>query len=78
MTIDPKILEQLKSLGIDPSKPTWVSTQPMDAANLPSVKAQREMLAKLRDVLKNQLEIDLIKLDQAQEELARLKNGGGS
>lgn len=50
----------------------------MDAANLPSVKAQREMLIKLRDVLKNQLEVDLIKLDHAHEELARLKNGGGS
>lgn len=68
---------KLRELGIDPDKPQWVQTRPFNAADLPTMQRQRELLAKLRDVLKAQLEEDLIKLDQAREEYERLKNGGG-
>jgi hypothetical protein len=77
--LDPEMLRKLKELGIDPGpEGQWVQTRPFNAAELPSIKRQRELLAKLRDVLKAQLEQDLTKLDQAREEYERLKNGGGT
>lgn len=41
------------------------------------MRRQRELMEKVRDVLKGQLEADIIKLGQAHEDLERLKNGGG-
>ena len=77
--IDPKILERLRELGIEPGDtPRWVDTGPLNAAELPSVKESREALAKLRDVLRAQVEEDLAKIDRAHLELEKLKHGGGA
>ena len=75
--IDPEVLKRLKELGIEPDKTQWVQTKPFNATDLPAVQHQRELLMKLRDTLKAQLEDDLVKLDRAHEEYERLKNGGG-
>lgn len=75
--IDPTVLAKLKELGIEPEKGQWVVTRPIKLTDLPSIQRQRELLSKLRDILKTQLEEDLTKLDQAHEEYQRLKNGGG-
>lgn len=77
--IDPEVLAKLKALGIEPGGvPTWLETKPLDAAKLPSVQRQRELLAQLRDTLKAQLNEDIAKLEQAHIDLERVKNGGGS
>lgn len=77
--IDPEVLAKLKALGIEPGgDPTWLETKPLDAAKLPSVQRQRELLAQLRDALKAQLNDDLSKLEQAHTDLERVKNGGGA
>ena len=77
--IDPEVLAKLKALGIEPdSAPTWLETQPLDAAKLPSVQRQRDLLVQLRDTLKAQLDEDLTKLEQAHIDLERVKNGGGT
>jgi len=79
VTIDPEILAKLKALGIEPGgTPTWLETKPLDAAKLPSVQRQRELLAQLRDALKAQLSDDMSKLEQAHIDLERVKNGGGA
>lgn len=75
--IDPAVLEKLKELGIEPEQGRWVVTRPIKLTDLPSIQRQRELLSKLRDILKIQLEEDLTKLDQAHEAYQRLKNGGG-
>jgi len=75
--IDPILLEKLLSLGIDPDHAQWVKTNPVNAADLDAVKEQRALLEKIKDTLKVQLTEDLVSLDLAQEELKRLKNGGG-
>jgi hypothetical protein len=77
--IDPEVLAKLKALGIEPGgAPTWLETKPLDAAKLPSVQKQRELLAQLRDALKAQLDEDIAKLEQAHIDLERVRNGGGS
>ena len=77
--IDPEVLAKLKALGIEPGgTPTWVETKPLDAAKLPSVQRQRDLIAQLRDVLKAQLDDDVLKLEQAHIDLERVRNGGGS
>jgi hypothetical protein len=77
--IDPEVLAKLKALGIEPGgAPTWLETQPLDAAKLPSVQRQRDLLVQLRDTLKAQLDEDLTKLEQAHIDLERVKNGGGT
>jgi hypothetical protein len=76
--IDPAVLAKLKELGIDPEQAQWVTTRSVKLADLPSIQRQREMLAKLRDILKAQLEKDLVQLDRAREEYQRSKNGGGT
>jgi hypothetical protein len=75
--LDPKILEKLRQLGINPEQAQWVETQPIRLSSLPVVQRQRELMEKLRDVLKAELEENLIRLDRAREEYERLKNGGG-
>lgn len=77
--IDPEVLAKLKALGIEPGgDPTWMETRPLDAAKLPTMQRQREILAQLRDALKAQLNEDLSKLEQAHIDLERIKNGGGT
>ena len=77
--IDSEILAKLKALGIEPGDaPTWVTTSPLDAAKLPSVQRQRDLLAQVRDALKAQLNEDIAKLEQAHIDLERVKNGGGA
>lgn len=77
--IDPEVLAKLKALGVEPGgDPTWLETKPLDAAKLPSVQKQRDLLAQLRDTLKAQLNDDLSKLEQAHIDLERVKNGGGA
>lgn len=77
--LDPELLAKLKALGIEPGgSPTWLETKPLDAAELPSVQRQRELLVQLRDTLKAQLDEDLAKLEQAHIDLERVKNGGGA
>lgn len=76
--MDPKLLEKLKALGINPGDPTWTTTNPLDAAQLPTVQRQRELLTQIRDALKAQLVEDTTKLEQAHIELERAKNGGGA
>jgi len=78
--IDPELMAKLKALGIDPTSPNpqWVTTQPVNAEDLPSVQHHRDLLAQMRDVLKNQLQEDLAKLEAAHMQLEKLKHGGGT
>ena len=72
-------MAKLKALGIEPGgAPTWVNTHPLDAAKLPVVQRQRELLGQLRDALKAQLVEDTAKLEQAHMDLERVRNGGGT
>lgn len=81
IVIDPKILEQLKALGIEvppEGGAVWLNLKPVDVSQLPSMKARREALEQIRDLLKAELNDALVKLDLAHEQLERTKNGGGS
>lgn len=78
--IDPKILEQLKAIGIEvppEGGAVWLNLKSVDVSQLPSMKARQEALMKIRDLLKAELEDSLVKLDNAYEQLERSKNGGG-
>jgi hypothetical protein len=77
--IDPKVLEQLKAAGIDPESVSsqWIETPSVDLGSLPTMQRQRELLLKLREHLRTELEENVSKLGQAHEQLERLKNGGG-
>ena len=78
--IDPELLAKLKALGIDPTsdKPQWVDLPSVEAKDLESVQKTRELLGKIKDGLKSQLENDLSQLEALRIERERLKNGGGS
>jgi hypothetical protein len=77
--VDPELLAKLQALGISPGNtPEWQNTSPVDAAQLPSVRSQREILERIRDTLKKQLGEDLAQLEAARMELERVRNGGGS
>lgn len=78
--IDPKVIEQLKAIGIEvppEGGAVWLNLKSVDASQLPSMKARREAMEKIQDILKTELEDSLVKLDQAYEQLERMKHGGG-
>ena len=76
--IDPDVLKKLEALGIKPGEAKWIETQPVEVGELPTVQKQRELLAKLRELLQSELQDSQAKLEMAREQLERLKNGGGA
>lgn len=75
--IDPELLKKLEALGVKPGEAQWVTTQPVNASELPTVQRQRELLVKLKEVLQLELEENLTKLEAAREQHERMKRGGG-
>lgn len=75
--IDPELLKKLEALGVKPGEAQWVETKPIDLNDLPTVQKQRELLTKLKEVLQAELHENQSRLDAAQEQYERLKNGGG-
>ena len=78
--IDPKVLEQLRAIGIDvppEGGAVWLNLKPVDPNTLPHVREQRAALEKIRDHLRAELDDTLAKIDAAHEQRERAKNGGG-
>lgn len=76
--IDPELLKKLEALGVKPGEARWVETKPLDVNELPTVRKQREMLSKLRELLQTELQGNQSRLEAAREQYERQKNGGGS
>jgi hypothetical protein len=68
---------KLKAIGIDPRDPQWTKSKSADLGKLPVIAAQREALAKVADLLEQQVAGDRAQIEAVREELARLKRGGG-
>lgn len=71
------ILKKLRDAGLDPENPQWVKGKSVDLATLPTIERQRDILRTLEGLLSQQLASDLGKLEEARENLARLRRGGG-
>jgi hypothetical protein len=71
------ILQKLREAGLDPENPQWVQKKDVDLSRLPSLARQREILQNLEKILSQQLNTDLDQLEQARENLAKLRRGGG-
>lgn len=70
-----QIMEELKSLGIDPG--AWGFSEGGNAA-MPMLNRQGESLKKLKGALEGMVEKDLASLGQLREQMERLEHGGGS
>ena len=68
---------KLRALGFDPDNPSWSKSRSVDLANLPVLKKQREMFAKVSELLQSQIEQDQKQIQELHEQVARLKRGGG-
>ena len=68
-----EIQDKLKELGITPG--TWGETKEKIAPGL--LAGQTEILTKLRDTLEKMVGQDQQKVAQLQEQIVRLKHGGG-
>lgn len=77
MTTQKELEEKLKALGIDPKDPTWIRTKSVDLGKLPLVQDQRASLAKVAELLEQQVSSDLAQVHALREQLARAKRGGG-
>jgi len=78
--IDPKVLEQLRAIGIDvppEGGAVWLNLKSVDPNTLPHVREQRAALERIRSLLSAELDDTLAKIDAAHEQLERAKNGGG-
>ncbi len=72
-----ELIAKLQSLGLDPSNPTWVKSGSVDLEQLPVLGKQRELLTALKEILQQQVNADVVRLDEATEALSRLQHGGG-
>jgi hypothetical protein len=68
---------KLRALGFDPDNPSWMKSKKVDLADLPMLKQQREMFAKVAELLQAQVEQDQNQVQALHEQIARLKRGGG-
>lgn len=69
--------KKLAELGINPDEPQWMGTKSADLGQLPLIKNQRDSLAKVKALLEAQVAGDQEQILRLQEQMARLKRGGG-
>ena len=68
------ILKNLRDRGIDPG--AWQS-RPEGKLNLLLLQKQMEILGKIGDLLRSQVDVDLVKLAELQDAYARIEKAKG-